>query len=204
MVQGYHREIRLADEFTQFLQFAREISGKLHDAVLVDQVVCSFEEREKLLDLLRRHVQHNLVRHSRPFMYLLISAFLTAREPPDSFVWRNLSANDWNFAGLDSVSLTLQVPWPLWRKKKRCMGFNFALFIFSFFYGDFEATTFRNFLEQPQDLLMRYVGEARRRKLTFPFYKAGLQVDDYLFISTEPINALGFYENMGTVRFNPI
>jgi hypothetical protein len=79
-LQEYRREIRSADDFSQFLAFARELSTKLHDAVLVDQVVCSFEEREKLLEMLRRHVRNNLVRSFMiRFVYSLSPSRFTFR-----------------------------------------------------------------------------------------------------------------------------
>lgn len=61
VTQDYRRNVRLAEDFEQFLVFAKELAKEIHDAVLVDQVICQVEEKERLLELLKRHIFFNLV-----------------------------------------------------------------------------------------------------------------------------------------------
>jgi telomerase reverse transcriptase len=45
-----------------FIQFAKTITEELKNALLVDQVVHTFEERESLLKLLRSHISNHIIK----------------------------------------------------------------------------------------------------------------------------------------------
>ena len=65
--RNFKRFVSGSGELVQFVDFAKELAaGVLRGAVLTDQVVCHFEEKGKLLELLRQHIFSNIVKVGKP------------------------------------------------------------------------------------------------------------------------------------------
>lgn len=63
----YRRVANSSEELKQFIDFAADLTSKLRKAIIVDQVIHSFEDREELLDLLREHIANHVVKIGKSF-----------------------------------------------------------------------------------------------------------------------------------------
>lgn len=61
----YRKSANVSDDFKDFIDFAAEISTNLRNALIVDQVVHSFEDREELMSILHQHISNHIVKIGR-------------------------------------------------------------------------------------------------------------------------------------------
>ena len=67
IARNFKRKAFLISEFRDFSSYAEALIETMKNVILVDQIICSSEDSESLLKLIREHISQNVVRYGNAF-----------------------------------------------------------------------------------------------------------------------------------------